>query len=237
MSTARDDILGRIRSARGRGADGAATEALAARLQAHPRHLIPARTQGLDQAQRAALFARFAVAANATMAHVAQAADVPAAVAQYLAEHNLPARVVMTSDMRLDRYPWPGAPLLTIRRGVAAADDAVSVSAAFAAIAETGTLVLISGPDTPTTNNFLPETHIVVLEAAQIVGAYEDAWDRLRQARSDAGGAAMPRTVNLVTGPSRTADIAQRLELGAHGPRRLHIVLVEAEDGGAAAER
>ncbi len=236
MSAARDAILGRIRAALGPAA-GATDAALAARLAAHPRHLVPARAQGLDRAQLAALFAALAAAAAATVARVAQAADVPAAVAQYLAAHNLPARVVMTPDPRLDRLPWPSVPMLAIRRGVAAADDAVGVTAAFAGIAETGTLMLISGPDSPTSNNFLPETHIVVLTAAQIVGAYEDAWDRLRAARADADGLAMPRTVNLVTGPSRTGDIAQRLELGAHGPRRLHIVLVETEDGGAAAER
>ncbi|HUZ75409.1 MAG TPA: LUD domain-containing protein [Stellaceae bacterium] len=235
MSAARDEILGRIRTALGPGSDAAA-DALAARLAAHPRHLVPARAQGLDRAQRVALFAALAVAADATVARVAQAADVPAAVAQYLAARNLAARVVMTPDPLLDQCPWPSAPMLAIRRGVAAADDAVGVSAAFAGIAETGTLMLISGPDSPTTNNFLPETHIVVLNEAQIVGIYEDAWDRLRAARM-AGGVALPRTINLVTGPSRTGDIAQRLELGAHGPRRLHIVLVEGDDGGAAAER
>lgn len=236
MSAARDEILGRIRTALGRGSDAAA-DALAARLAAHPRNLVPARAQGLEPAPRVALFAALATAADATVARVAQAADVPQAVTQYLAAHNLPARVVMTPDPLLDRYPWQSAAMLAIRRGVAAADDAVGVSAAFAGIAETGTLVLISGPDSPTTNNFLPETHIVVLTEAQVVGVYEDAWDRLRAARATAGGVVLPRTVNLITGPSRTGDIAQRLELGAHGPRRLHVVLVEAEDGRAPAER
>jgi len=108
-----------------------------------------------------------------------------------------------------------------VRRGVAEDGDAVSVTASFAAVAETGTLMLVSGPESPTRNNFLPETHVVVLRAGEIVGTYEEAWDRLRAAR------AMPRVVNFITGPSRTGDIAQKLELGAHGPRRLHIVLVE----------
>ena len=78
-----------------------------------------------------------------------------------------------------------------------------------------------SGPAHPTTLNFLPDTHVVVLRASQIVGSYEDAWDRLR------GGEAMPRTVNFITGPSRTGDIEQTIFLGAHGPRRMHIVMVE----------
>jgi L-lactate dehydrogenase complex protein LldG len=230
MTSARDEILARIRSARGGDANAAA---LSARLEAHPRALVPARTQGLDRTQLAALFTALASAAGATVARVVDSADVPAAVAQYLADHNLPAATVMTPDPLLDRFPWTRAPMLAIRRGVAAPTDGVGISAAFAAIAETGTLMLVSGPDSPTTNNFLPETDIVVLDTAQIVGPYEDAWDRLRQAR----GGAMPRTVNLVTGPSRTGDIAQRLEIGAHGPRRLHIVLVEAEDGATAAKR
>jgi L-lactate dehydrogenase complex protein LldG len=106
--------------------------------------------------------------------------------------------------------------------------DAVSVTGAFAGVAETGTLVLVSGPEHPSTLNLLPETHIVVLRRDQLVGSYEDAWALLRVM-----GRGMPRTVTMVTGPSRTADIEQTLQLGAHGPRRLHIVLIDgAEDEG-----
>jgi hypothetical protein len=91
-----------------------------------------------------------------------------------------------------------------------------------AAIAETGTLMLPSAPERPTTLNLLADTAIVVLRASNLVGAYEEAWDKLR---AEMGG--MPRNVMLVTGPSRSADIEQTLELGAHGPRNLHVVLVE----------
>ena len=113
-------------------------------------------------------------------------------------------------------------PLLEIREGRAQGTDAVSLQQGFAGIAETGTLMLPSGPDRPTTLNILSDTEIVVLRASRIVGAYEAAWDLLRV---ELGG--MPRNVMLVTGPSRSADIEQALELGAHGPRRLHIVLIE----------
>jgi L-lactate dehydrogenase complex protein LldG len=85
--------------------------------------------------------------------------------------------------------------------------------------------MLTSGADTPSTLNFLPDTHVVVLKAGDVVGPYEDALDRVR-----AKGNGMPRTINFVTGPSRTGDIEQQIQLGAHGPRRLHILLVE-EDG------
>ena len=97
----------------------------------------------------------------------------------------------------------------------------VSVQHGFAAIAETGTLMLPSAAERPTTLNVLTDTEIVVLRESRVVGAYEEAWDLLR---TEIGG--MPRNVMLVTGPSRSADIEQALELGAHGPRRLHVVLV-----------
>ena len=93
---------------------------------------------------------------------------------------------------------------------------------AFVGIAETGTLMLPSAPVRPTTLNLLADTAIVVLRTSALVGAYEEAWDKLR---AEIGG--MPRNVMLVTGPSRSADIEQTLELGAHGPRNLHVVLID----------
>ena len=134
---------------------------------------------------------------------------------------NLPAELLLAPDPFLDRIPWDVRPLLKIRRGRAGAEDAVSLTPCFAAIAETGTLMLVSGAETPTTLNFLPDTHIVVVRGDQIVATYEDGWDRLRVR----GG--LPRAINFITGPSRTGDIEQRIELGAHGPRRLHIVIVD----------
>ena len=100
--------------------------------------------------------------------------------------------------------------------------DAVTLSHAVAGVAETGTLVLASGPDNPTTLNFLPEHHIVVLEAKDVVGDYESVWDALRKKV----GAKMPRTVNWITGASRSADIEQVLLNGAHGPKGLHVIIV-----------
>ena len=112
--------------------------------------------------------------------------------------------------------------MLTLRTGRAADEDAVGLTVAFAGIAETGTLMLCSGSETPTTLAFLPETSIVVLPAARVLRAYEDG---LRLLRDGAGG--LPRSVNLITGPSRSGDIEQTLQLGAHGPRRLQILLVD----------
>jgi L-lactate dehydrogenase complex protein LldG len=191
---------------------------------AHHRNLLPARATMLDHAQRVELFITMAEEVQATVTRVSSLAEVPDAVARYLVAENLPAELVMAPDPRLDAIPWETRPLLQIRRGRAEADDKVSVTPCYAAIAETGTLMLISGAQSPTTLNFLPDTHIVIVRGDQVVASYEDGWDRLR---ADGATEAPPRAINFITGPSRTADIEQHIELGAHGPRRLHIVLVE----------
>ena len=137
---------------------------------------------------RVDLFVAMAEEVQATVARVDSLAAVPEAVAGYLAAENLPAELVVAPDRSLDDIPWDARPLLRIRRGRAEPDDAVSLTPCFAAIAETGTLMLISGADTPTTLNFLPDTHIVVVRGDQIVATYEDGWDRLRVGRWAAAG-------------------------------------------------
>ena len=222
MTSARDDILAGIRRGLGRGlVNGESAAQLAERVAAHRRNLVPARAANLDRAGRIDLFVAMAEEVQTTVARVSSEGDIPGEVARYLAAENLPAELVMAPDPQLDAVPWDQRPLLQIRRGRAEAGDAVSLTPCLAAVAETGTLLLVSGPDTPTTLNFLPDTHIVVLRAGQVVASYEDGWDLVR------GRNAWPRTVNLITGPSRTGDIEQRIQLGAHGPRRLHVVLVE----------
>jgi L-lactate dehydrogenase complex protein LldG len=224
--TARDDILGGIRRSLGRGpVTGADAVALAEHVAAHRRNLIPARAASLDPAARVDLFVAMAEAVQTTVARVRSDAQVPGEVARYLAAENLPAELKMAPDEALDAIPWSDRPLLQIRRGKAEPGDAVSLTPCLAAVAETGTLMLTSGEATPTTLNFLPDTHIVVLRAGQVVASYEDGWDLLREQSADKLWG-LPRTVNFITGPSRTGDIEQRIELGAHGPRRLHVILV-----------
>ncbi len=220
--SARDAILAGIRRGLRRGPlPPAEAAALDERLVAHRRNLVPARAAALDHAGRIGLFVAMAEEVQTTVARVASAADVPNEVARYLAAENLPADLAMAPDPALDALPWDARPLLQIRRGKAEAGDAASLTPCLAAIAETGTLILVSGTATPTTLNFLPDTHIVVVRADQVVASYEDGWDLVRQRGP------MPRTVNFITGPSRTGDIEQRIELGAHGPRRLHVVLID----------
>ena len=230
MSEARERILTAIRSSLGRARlDPDAEAELRARIAAHRQNLVPGRATAIDERGRVELFVAMAEEVQATVTRVSSPAAVPEAVARYLAAENLPAELVMAPDPSLDAIPWNTWPLLQIRRGRAKAEDRVGLTPCDAAIAETGTLMLISGAQTPTTLNFLPETHIVVVRREQVVATYEDGWDRLRTASKAEG---LPRTINFITGPSRTADIEQHIELGAHGPRRLHIVLVE--DGEAA---
>jgi L-lactate dehydrogenase complex protein LldG len=123
---------------------------------------------------------------------------------------------------------WPALASLAWRAaGVAVdvrpsvGDDALGITGCFCAIAETGTLVFASSADSPSATFLLPETHVAVVHAAQVVAGMEDAFARLREERTE-----MPRALNLVSGPSRTGDIEQTIVLGAHGPRRVHIVVV-----------
>jgi L-lactate dehydrogenase complex protein LldG len=218
----REAIFGKIRRSLGvTGAEPTRNATVDNRLRTRPRGVVPARG-ALPPTERLALFTKLAEAASASVTRVADAADVPAAVAEYLRQHNLPAAVRMGDDRRLAVMPW-GTTQIAVSHGAADASDAVSVNHAFAAIAESGTLAFVSGAASPTTLNFLPETEIAVLAAADIGGDYETVWDRLRAASGDG---ALPRTVNFVTGPSRSGDIEQILLLGAHGPRSLHIIVV-----------
>jgi len=226
---ARGAILGRIRAGRRRGAvDELTAKRLAAHLSGHRRGTVPKRV-ARDAEALVALFVEQAEALSATVDRVASAADVPGAVAEYLARENLPARLRAAPTPALRDLPWSSRPALEVSYGASDGGDEVGMAGAFAAVAETGTLIFVSGAERPTTLNFLPDTHIVLLRRDQVVGPYEAAWDRLR------AEGAMPRTVNFVSGPSRTADIEQTILLGAHGPRRLHVILVdEPEDADGA---
>lgn len=154
------------------------------------------------------------------MDRVSAVSDVVPATADYLDRHGLEPRLVVAQHPPVHELVWPAK--WEIHAGPATGEDHIGVSVAFAGVAETGTLVMLSGADNPTTLNFLPDDHIVVVSALQIVAHLEDAWRLLRD-RS----AAIPRTINLITGPSRTADVEQTIQLGAHGPRRLHVIVIE----------
>ena len=221
--SARDAILARVRHALARTpAEQAAAEAVVKdRLATHARNLVPARGQ-LEREERVQLFAQLAIAVASDVQRLASVTEVPAAVSGYLRRHNLPQKLALAPEPLLERANWDSQPLLRVRRGGAIATDEVGVTLAIAGVAETGTLVLASAAERPTLLAYLPETSVVIVAADWIEAAYEDAWELVR---AMPGG--VPRSVNFITGPSRTADIAQQLELGAHGPKRLLILIVE----------
>jgi L-lactate dehydrogenase complex protein LldG len=160
---------------------------------------------------------------STTTERVAAWSDVPAAIARYLDAHGLGRRAVCWNT--LAGLDWVGAGLqLEARRPNG--DDLVGISGVFAAIAETGTLMMLSGPDTPASMHLLPETHVAVVPAERILAHYEDGFALARRERGQ-----LPRATNLVSGPSRTGDIEQTIVLGAHGPYRVHVVIVEAGPG------
>ena len=221
MSAGRNTILGAVRTALGRGpVAGEALSAVESRIANPTRNLIPERAQ-LPQSERVDLFVSMAESVAASVERVDDLDAVPDAVASFLAGLNLPSAVKLAPDPALEAIAWGKRPTLEVTTGRAEDPDLTSVTGAQAGIAETGTVMLASSGASPTTLNFLPDNHIVVLKSDQVVGAYEDGWDLLR------ANGGIPRTVNFVTGPSRTGDIEQRIQLGAHGPRRLHIILVE----------
>jgi L-lactate dehydrogenase complex protein LldG len=216
--SSRERILERIRKAQGRGGSKpsqAELEAVETYLRAHPRGTLPK-----VEADLVARFRARAESMQSTTEEVAAKAEVPAAVARYLKSGNLPPAGCVWPQ--LADFDWKGAGLALEPRA-ANGNDAVGVTGAFAAIAETGTLVFASGLDTPSTVSLLPETHVAVVSAGRVVAHMEDAW---ALARAEFGQ--LPRAINFVSGPSRTADIDQTIVLGAHGPYRVHIVLVHA---------
>ncbi|MBM3568997.1 MAG: lactate utilization protein C [Alphaproteobacteria bacterium] len=202
-----------------------------ARIDRPRRNLEPKRANLGPAGQRDLLLAK--LGALAVSVDRVAPDQVAAAVAAWIARHNLPAEAVLAPDPALDECGWERT-ALSLRRGRAQDRDQVSVVPGFAAVAETGTLMLLSGAERPTTLNFMPDNHVVVLRASDVVGTLEDAFEKLRRARKAAGRDDLPRTVNLISGPSRTADVDQTIVMGAHGPRRLHVVLIEDRpDGGA----
>lgn len=218
--TGRDRMLASIKA----GISRQAERRQGAAGPAKPTPIIPARATapGVDVVE---LFRTMLIAAKATLDEVKTRDEVPAAVQKYLAANNAEARIRLSPDKRVSSIAWDKVPLLEISSGRSHGKDPTSVTPAVAVVAETGTVILQSSSETPTTLHFLPDQHVVVVSKSQIVGTYEDALPRVK--RGADGG--LPRTVNFVTGPSRSADIGKILLMGAHGPKKLHVIVVDEE--------
>ena len=214
--SARDAILGRIRRSQDREPlrdPDAAAARIADPVQRAP---IPeiARSEGRARVDR---FIANATGVDATVSEIVNLEALPAALAGELRNRNLPAAIRMGGEPLFGNLDWSG---LDVSRGPGRMEEPAALSFAQFGVAETGTCVLASGPENPVTLTFLPETHFVALRAADLKGGFEEMWAAWRARGLD------PRTVNLVTGPSRSADIGQLLQLGAHGPVALHIFLI-----------
>ena len=221
--TARDNVLGRVRKALGkRERDTAALAAAEATIAAHAQGPRP--TLAGDRVER---FMQRASDMESTVERIAERSDVPVAVTRYLDGLQLPPALAAQQSHTGVCWPefaaldWAGAGLNIACRPTTG-DDRLGITGAFCAIAETGTMVILAGADTPTATALLPDTHIAIVPADRIVDGMEDAFALIRSERG-----ALPRAVNLISGPSRTGDIEQTIVLGAHGPFRVHILVVE----------
>jgi L-lactate dehydrogenase complex protein LldG len=219
---ARDATLARVRTALGQTGDRSAARAAA-------EDYVAARAEGPRPRIDGDLVERVVLRAGhmaSTVERVADVAALPQVVARYLGALQLPPALAAQRSRAGVCWPefagldWAGAGL-AIEARPTEGDDRLGITGCYCAIAETGTLVVLSGPDSPTATTLLPDTHVAVLRAERIVAGMEDAFALIRQERG-----AVPRAVHMISGPSRTGDIEQTIVLGAHGPFRVHIVLV-----------
>lgn len=194
--SAQDDILGAIRAQRVRSAT-------------RPASYVP--PAGLIDS--VATFAERASAVNADVRILNNSDEIPAAIADLLRSKNLPAEIHIAPDAQAMDV---GA--LTVKRTSPGPDDAALTTAPFG-IAETGTLAYPAATENPASWHFRPGFEIAVLKASDIVPHMENVIARVK-------AKGLPHTLNFVTGPSRTGDIEQTLELGAHGPKALAILIV-----------
>jgi L-lactate dehydrogenase complex protein LldG len=210
--SARDRILARIRNAQSRQTTGAPAKTISSHLAQHPRGPLPPPPYDL-----LACFRDRAIKLSSDVLETDNPTEVPLLLARYLNERQLPMRGVCWPS--LAELQWRAAGM-EMQSQPARDGDLIGVTGAFCAIAETGTLMMLSGAETPATTSLLPETHVAVVNPRRIVATMEDAWDLLRKECTQP-----PRAVNFISGPSRTADIEQTVTLGAHGPYRVLIIL------------
>ena len=132
-------------------------------------------------------------------------------------------------------YVWePAMQLLLRAAGVAfQADEAdfiahadLSLTSCEALVARTGSVLVSAATASGRRLSIYPDQHLVLARPSQVVAEIGEAL-RVVQARY---GSQMPSMVSLTSGPSRTADIEKTLVLGAHGPRRIALFLLEEDE-------
>ncbi len=220
MSDSRQRMLATIRASLGREQPLARSlqNQLKARLKNPTRNVMP-KVSG-DPLQH---FIRKLEAVHGKVTQVERYTDVSAVVEAHVDTYALGDNLLLAPDPDLDAIAWSNR--FHLERRAAIGSDRTSVTSAFAGVVESGSLVLLSSAYSPTTLNFLPEDHLIVLPRDRLVLHLEDVWARMRKEIGH-----IPRTVNFITGPSKTADVEQTIQEGAHGPRRLHVILVGQSD-------
>jgi len=163
-----------------------------------------------------------AEAAGTDVRRISRMADVPEAVAALLRDRNAPAIIHVPPDAQWASLPWSTTPNLTLRNEPPGGDDAALAYAPYG-ISETGTLAYPSSIVRPASWHFRAGLEIAVLRADAILPSVESVIADVKRAGS------LPHTLNFVTGPSRTGDIEQTLEMGAHGPKALVVLIVDGD--------
>jgi len=214
MGASRDNILRKVRAALGNPSAASRQTVAQEKFASHPRGPMP--KMEWDWITR---FKQRCLDLSSTFDEVDSVREVPAAIARYLQSKALTGTICCWE--RYADLPWRSAGVQVEFRP-SSADDKIGITGCYCAIADTGTLMMMSGESTPLTPSLLPDTHIAIVSRSRVLACMEDAWDLLRKEHGT-----LPRQVVLVSGPSRTADIEMTMVLGIHGPYRVHLVLVQ----------
>jgi L-lactate dehydrogenase complex protein LldG len=105
-----------------------------------------------------------------------------------------------------------------VHRGEAPEIEGAETSEALYGLADTGSVVLAASPEEPRARSLLPQRHISLLRENRVVPGLDELFAAL--------GDDLPSALAIVSGPSRSADIEQRLTIGVHGPGEVHVVLL-----------
>ncbi len=214
----RDAVLSAIRRSLGKSDGSAPTLAAIAPRTPHPRLALG----GEPLVER---WTRLWTARAGTFTLLPHRDQLPEAVTRWCAETGV-APPTHASGSLLD-LPWPQD--WTLHCAPATVTTETAVSEAYAGVAEVGSIVFLSAPIHPTTHRFVPDNQLVVLSCGRIAADFEAFWALLRQELGEGvldWRERLPRTINFVAGPSRTGDVEQTIQLGAHGPRRVHVFLI-----------
>ena len=205
-----------------RGGDIARRASVEARLAGGGSRLVPARGE-VGGEERVALFKSFLAAQGTDVIEIDEAGEIPISILGYLEARGLALRVRTGSDPLFAALPWTKAPSLARGAGAAEPDDRAGLSRALAGVAETGRWC------SPPVRTIRRRSRCCRRRTSWSCGARRSSapmrrrslWSRASWARPE-----LPHTLNLISGASRTGDIGGRIVMGAHGPRRLAVILL-----------